>query len=267
MCVYPVIYCYLINNFGVFVRNLIRLFSISIIYFFISYNHLSYSQEITVGIEPFPPLINDDGSGLVINFLSGLSDTTDLNFNFQLMTYARAKKDLQSERLQLIGLTPFQLETQNFYEFGVELDWHIDTCVDFFSLNKSYFNVEELPEASIGTLLGNAEFFAEIIDVSVDKFVEVSSLEQLVKMLALGRLKVILFERASTMTAIKASGIKDIYYKNMGIVPASLAVPNTPMGLKLKAQLDLLLLNLDNEQFFSEFIHYTSMENSGQVIN
>tara|TARA_R110000787_G_scaffold7876_3_gene26239 strand:+ start:2118 stop:2858 length:741 start_codon:yes stop_codon:yes gene_type:complete len=244
-----------------------RLAVITIIYLFILSSHLSYAQELKVGIEPFPPLINEDGSGLVLDMLSTLTAETDLNFNFQIMTYARAKKELKSERLQLIGLTPFQLETKKFYQYGLELDWHIDTCVDFVALNDRYFDVEKLPDGSIGTLLGNAEFFAEIINVSVDKFVEVSSLEQLVKMLALGRLKVILFERASTMTAIKASGIKDIYYKNMGIVPASLAVPNTPAGLILKTKLDNLLIDLDNTAFFSEFINYTSMADSGHVIN
>ena len=247
--------------------QLVRLCTITIIYFFTSCCHLSYAQELTVGVEPFPPLINEDGTGLVVDMLSTLTAETDLNFNFQTMTYARAKKELKNERLQLIGLTPFQLETKTFYQYGVELDWHIDTCVDFFALNDRYFDIGKLSDGSIGTLLGNAEFFAEIINVSVHKFVEVSSLEQLVKMLALGRLKVILFERAATMTAIKASGIKDIYYKNMGIVPASLAVPNTPTGLILKTKLDGLLTDIDNNEFFTEFINYTSMPDSGHVIN
>jgi hypothetical protein len=72
--------------------------------------------------------------------------------------------------------------------------------------------------------------------VPVIKFVEVSSLEQLVKMLALGRLSVILFERVSTMGTIKTLNIENIYYKKRGIVPASLAVSNTTKGIILKRQ-------------------------------
>jgi polar amino acid transport system substrate-binding protein len=249
-----------------YVQKLVHLFSVAIIYFFITYSHLCYSQEINVGFEPFPPLINEDGSGLVVDILNTLSAGKNLHFNFHIMTYGRAKKDLKSKRLELIGLTPYQLETKKFYQYGVELNWHIDTHVDFFSLNKDYFNIEQLPDGSIGTLIGNKEFFSEIINVPVIKFVEVSSLKQLVKMLALGRLSVILFERVSTMSTIKELKIENIYYKEMGIVPASLAVLNSKEGLMLKTQLDNLLLNLDNEEYFSEFINYTSMNVSGKVI-
>jgi polar amino acid transport system substrate-binding protein len=242
----------------------LRICSLAII--FITYSQLSYSKEIDVGFEPFPPLINEDGSGLVVDMLNTLAASKNLHFNFHIMTYGRAKKDLQSELLKLIGLTPYRLETQEFYQYGVELNWHIDTQVDFFSLNKDYFNIEQLPDGSIGTLIGNAAFFSEIINVPVIKFVEVSSLEQLVKMLALGRLSVILFERVSTMSTIKTLSIEHIYYKKMGIVPASLAVSNTTEGNILKKQLDSVLLNLDNQEFFSDFINYTSMSDSGKVI-
>ena len=182
------------------------------------------------------------------------------------MTYGRAKKDLESKRLQLIGLTPYQLETQGFYQYAAELNWHINTHVDFFSLNKGYFNIEKLPNGSIGSLIGNAEFFSEIINVPVIRFAEVSSINQLVKMLALGRLKVILFERVSTMSTIKKLNVENIYYKKMGIVPASLAVSNTTEGLMLKTQLDNLLSGVDNNEFFSDFINYISMNDSGEVI-
>jgi polar amino acid transport system substrate-binding protein len=249
-----------------FVDKLANLFSVAIIYFFISYSHLCYSEEIDVGFEPFPPLINEDGSGLVIDMLNTLSAGENLHFNFNIMTYGRAKKDLKSKQLSLIGLTPYQLETQEFYQYGVELNWHIKTQVDFFALNKNHFNIEHLPNGGIGTLIGNAEFFSEITNIPVIKFVEVSSLKQLVKMLALGRLKVILFERVSTMSTIKKLNIEKIHYKKMGIVPASLAVSNTKEGLLLKTQLDKLLFNLENKEFFSKFINYTSMDDSGEVL-
>lgn len=246
--------------------KLVHIFCVASTYFFISYSQLSYSWEIDVGLEPFPPLINEDGSGLVVDMLNTVSSRENLQFNFHIMTYGRAKRDLESRRVKLIGLTPYQLETQAFYEYATELNWHINTYVDIFALNKDCFNIEQLPDGSIGTLIGNAEFLAEIVNVPVIKFVEVSNLEQLVKMLALGRLNVILFERMSTMSAIKALNIENIYYKKMGIVPASLAVANTKEGLRLKSQLDSVLDDLDNNEFFSGFINYTSMHDSGTVI-
>ncbi len=38
------------------------------------------------------------------------------------------------------------------------------------------------------------------------------------------------------------------------------------LTFSVSAQLDNLLLNLDNEEYFSEFINYTSMNVSGKVI-
>ncbi|WP_340680334.1 hypothetical protein [Paraglaciecola sp.] len=246
--------------------KLAHLFSVTVIYVFIAASELSYAEEIDVGFEPFPPIINEDGSGLMFDMLNTLSVGTNLHFKFHIMTYARAKKDLANKRLKLIGMTPYQLETQDFYQYGAELNWHIDTHVDFFSLHKDYFNIAQLPDRSIGTLVGNAAFFSAVINVPVNKFVEVSSLKQLVRMLAFGRLKVILFERVSTMSTIKAQQIENIYYKKMGMVPASLAVSNTKEGLMLKAQLDNLLANAENKEFFSGFINYAAMSDSGKVI-
>ncbi len=85
-------------------------------------------------------------------------------------------------------------------------------------------------------------------------------------MLEMGRLKVILFERVSTMSTIKSLNIENIYYKEMGIVPASLAVSNTAEGLKLKELLDNKLSNIENDKLFSDFIHYTSNNAFGKVI-
>lgn len=71
-----------------------------------------------VGFETFPPLINEDGSGLLIDILNILSADNNLHFNFHIMTHARAKQDLKSKRLKLIGLTPDQLEMQHSINTG-----------------------------------------------------------------------------------------------------------------------------------------------------
>lgn len=229
------------------------------------FSPLSSAEEINVGFEPFPPLINEDGSGLVKDMLTGLLEQKKLRFNIKIMTYARAKNELKSGQLNLIGLTPYQLETEDFYQYARELNWHIQTRVDFFALKPRYFNIEKLPDGSIGTPIGNAAFFSEVTNVPIKKFVEVSSLKQAVKMLAQGRLNVILFERVSTMSTIRALNIENIYYKNMGNIPASLAVPNTNEGLMLKQQLDSLLDGVENQDYFTGFTDYTSMQTSGEV--
>lgn len=247
-------------------RKIAMFFVLTIICLSSTLSFVGHSKEIIVGLEPFPPLINEDGGGMLVDMLSTLSTGHEIQFKFLNMTYGRAKKDLKNNKLQLIGLTPHRLETEAFYQYAKELEWHIDTHVDFYSLDKTYFNVENLPDGSIGTPIGNAEFFSQIIGVPVSKFVEVSSLQQLVKMLALGRLKVILFERVSIVSTLKSAAIQNVFYQEMGIVSASMAVANTPEGTALKKRLDDWLLTTNNEQFFKEFIHHSLSKKSGQVL-
>lgn len=226
---------------------------------------IANAQEVEVGIEPFPPLINEDGSGYIINLLNGLTKNTALTFNFHIMTYARAKNELKHKRLNLIGLTPKNSETKEFYQYANELSWDFDTTVDIFSTSKNKVNLNELPDLGIGTLIGNADYFAEMIDVPLNKFIEVRSLEQLVQMMALGRLNVVIFERVAMMSTIKRLKVESIYYQHFITLPASFAVTKDKQGTELKAKLDLLLNQTSNEQYLTDFSQYTNMDKSGVV--
>ena len=159
------------------------------------YCNLAISNEIDVGFEPFPPLINEDGSGYLIDLLNALTKDSPLTLNYQLMTYARAKQELKHTRIDLIGLTPKNSETSQFYQYAQELNWSFDTTVDIFSIAKVKLHPSKLPNRSIGTLLGNADFFSEKFGIAKEKFVEVRSLAQLIKMMELNRLSfIILFQ-------------------------------------------------------------------------
>lgn len=246
----------------------------------ISLNSLAKNTNISVGLEPFPPLVNEDGSGFVINMLNALQEDSSLNFNYQIMTYARAKRELKNQRIDMIGLTPKDSETQEFYQYAQELTWHFNTTVDLYSTSLEHFDLDKLPNQSIGTLIGNADFFAELAGVPKEKFIEVNSLEQLIMMMARGRVNVILFERVAMMSAIH--GLKDdlfnkvptafnspekpqkIYYQKFKIIAASIAVSNNKAGKKLKQQLDKLLIK-DTEQFFSTIAPFAQLPDNGIV--
>jgi len=232
---------------------------------YLSCNTLISSQEIHVGFEPFPPVINHDGSGLAVDMLNALSENTGLEFNFQLMTYARAKKELKSNRIDLIGLTPKDNETAEFYQFAKELNWSIDTTVDLFSTSIKQLELSDLPDRAIGTLIGNADFFSEQTQLSKEKFIEVSSLDQLVQMMLKGRITVVIFERASMMSTIKKLKISNIYYKKFAVMPASLAVAKHDKGLALKTKLDEVLNLIDIKHIFSNFHRYSNMDDEGVV--
>jgi polar amino acid transport system substrate-binding protein len=257
-------------------KFVLLLFILSLFSFKLLANH----SEILVGLEPFPPLVNEDGSGLVIDMLNAMQEKSHLNFNYQIMTYARAKKELRNDRISLVGLTPKNSETKEFYQYAQELSWHFDTTVDFYANSPNSFEIEKLPANSIGTLIGNADFFAELANIPRNKFIEVSSLSQLILMMARGRLKVILFERVAMMSTIKKlsqnrlspspieflslDNSHKIYYKKFKIIAASLAVANNAEGKALKEQLDQLLSE-NTSQYFKKIAPYAQLPDSGVI--
>lgn len=245
-----------------------------------SFKLIANPTDITVGLEPFPPLVNEDGSGFVINMLNALQENASLNFNYQIMTYARAKKELENHRIDMVGLTPKDSETQEFYQYAQELTWHFNTTVDLYSTSPTNFDLDKLPNNSIGTLIGNADFFAELAGVPKEKFIEVSSLSRLVMMMARGRLKVILFERVAMMSTIKElqndltskvpsefnspESPQKIYYKKFKIIAASLAVAKNEAGYKLKKQLDKLLAE-NTHQYFEKIAPFAKLPDTGVI--
>ncbi len=224
-----------------------------------------FAQTINVGFEPFPPMITEHGKGHVINMLHIIENNSDLKFNIEIMTYARAKLALKNNKLDLIGLTPQQLETNEFYSYGQDLSWSIAAQVDIFSLKGEPIDIAKIPDTSIGTLIGNADFFSELLDIPREKFVEVTSLNQLIKMLAKGRLKLATFERIAMMSTIKRLKIKTIYYQKYGVIQASMAVANNAKGLALKNKLDKLLNKLNINFEFQQIIDYRNLPDSGVV--
>ncbi|WP_206483819.1 transporter substrate-binding domain-containing protein [Thalassotalea sp. G2M2-11] len=237
----------------------------TIIFFIIVFSFQAIAEEINVGLEPFPPLINEDGTGVIIDIFNQISSHSDLSFNIHLMTYARAKRDLKNHQLDIAGLTPKNNETESFYQYGHELDWSFKTNVDIFTYQKPPINIKQLPEYSVGTLLGNAEFFAQVLNMPINKFVEVSSLPQLVKMLAKGRIQSIVFERISTMTTIKQLNKQGIYYQKIANIPASLAVQNNDKGKQLKQKLDQLLIQSQITIQNKKLEFYNTLTDTGQV--
>ena len=225
----------------------------------------AYAKDIHIGIEPFPPIITEDGTGYAIDMFKAIEVISDLKFHFHIMNYARAKKELKNNNLDLIGLTPKGYETADFYGYAEDIDWGVSAKVDLFTLNTKHFNIDSLPEQSIGTLRGNADFFSELLNIPRNKFIEVSSLPQLIQMLALKRLDVITFERASTMTTLEKFKVRDVFYQNVAKIPASFAVRNNKAGKELKATLDKYLTQIKSNYYFTAYFHYQKMKDAGKV--
>ena len=224
-----------------------------------------FAKNINVGFEPFPPMINESGQGHVINMLRAIEKISNFKFNIKIMTYARAKLALKNHQLDLIGLTPQRLETEEFYRYAQDLNWNIAAHVDIFSQKSKHIDIANIPNASIGTLIGNADFFSELLDIPRAKFVEVTNLDQLVKMLAKGRLELATFERVAMMSTIKRLQVSNIRYQKFGVIPASMAVANSAKGLTLKLQLDELLRKVSIDLNNPQINHHRNLPNTGIV--
>ncbi|MFT5756132.1 MAG: polar amino acid transport system substrate-binding protein [Alteromonadaceae bacterium] len=224
------------------------------------------AQNITVGMEPFPPFITAQATGYSVDMLRSIEKISDLKFDIIMMTYARAKHELEFNRIDIAGPTPKKLETTAFYQYAQELDWQVSTKSDLFSLDKKYFNSDNLQQGRIGTTLGNADFFADKTGIARSKFIETSTLNQLVSLLLKGRIDVLIFERVSVMSLLQAqSAQQKVYYQSIGEVAVSIAVAKNEAGNKLKTKLDRLIKQIDQDSIFSSYLKYSHLPDSGTV--
>ena len=235
-------------------------------------NGLSFSclaEKLHIGMEPFPPFVNAQGTGLTIDMLHAIEDISDLEFEIEieieLMTYARAKYQLKNHNIDILGHTPKDLETIDFCQYGQELDWMINTTSDIFAFDRQNFDLSKLKKGRIGTTLGNADFFAKQMDIPRDKFIQTATMDQLVNMFIKRRIDVLVFERVSVMTLLQEQKVAGVYYQSIGKVPASLAVYKDVSGDKLKQKLDALIKQLPLDDIFSGYLKYTSLPNTGEV--
>ncbi len=239
-----------------------------IVWFGILINGFVFSclaEKINVAMEPFPPFVNAEGTGLTIDMLHAIEKISDLTFDIEIMTYARAKHQLKNQRIQIVGHTPKNLETDEFYLYAQELNWMIDTTSDIFTFERKFFDLSILKKGRIGTTTGNADFFAKQMKIPRDKFIQTATLRQLVDMLLKRRIDVLVFERVSVMTLFQEKKMSGVYYQSIGKVPASFAVYKNSDGEKLKEKLDKLIKQLPLEAIFAGYLQHAHLPESGKV--
>ena len=108
-----------------------------------------YAERLVIAFEPFPPFINEDGEGLTANMLREIEAISNFTFDIKIMTYARAKHELEHQRIDIAGHTPKDIETAEFYQYAIELDWQIKTTSDLFSLEAKHISLEQIKHQKI----------------------------------------------------------------------------------------------------------------------
>lgn len=220
------------------------------------------SRPLRVSLEPFPPLVNADGSGLAIALLRRVEKASSLRFNIEIMPYSRARHLLRLGQTDVMGPVPLGLEDAAFYRDAVELAWRVPTITDLFVLDPELLASDRLSGLELGTTLGNGEFLSGLIGVSRENFVE-TSLENLVQMLLAGRIQGIVFERASTLSTFYQMGVDNVYFRSLGRIGAGFAVRADEHGEMLKNMLDPLLAKSANHGLFSTYNLFQRLPEKG----
>ncbi len=224
----------------------------------------AFSEPITAMLEPMPPLINEDGTGMTVDLLKAVAASAGFTLTVKIATYTRAKAELMAGSIQIMGHTPYKLEEPAFYDYAQEPQWYIDTFSDIYVLKPENAEKPKWNSLKIGTPRGNKEFMASISGVPETAFFE-DQLDNLVNMLAAGRIDAIMFERSSTMSTILKLGKKNIYYNTVSKVPASLGFAKTAAGTDLMKRLDAAIKNYNSKPIFAKFTVFTSLPEKGIV--
>lgn len=223
------------------------------------------AEIIKVCVEPFPPLINENGTGYSITLLKEIEKITDLSFDIIVVPYSRAKRQLENNEADLIGHTPHGKETREFYVYAQELDWSLPTISDIYAMKQEIVNREPLSSINvIGTPRGNKEFFSEFMAIPMEKFYE-GKLDNLLKMMNDNRIEAFIFERASTIETLKKLKIEGVYYKKIDTIGASFAMRNDTHGQILKEKMDNTIKKLNIKHIYKNYDVYTNLPAKGMV--
>jgi polar amino acid transport system substrate-binding protein len=226
--------------------------------------HGLYSETVKVGLEVFPPMIRDKQNGYIIDVLKKIETTSNLNFQIDIMPYNRTKNDLKSGQLDLIGLTPYGLETKDFYQYAQEIDLIIGVKTDIYVKDPN--KLKDITKLKIGIPRGNEDFASELLGVSKDHFY-IGEIDNLLKMLDAGRIDAFWFERSATMRSLRGLIISGIYYKQFpqNTIYIGFAVQKNQKGNTLKKTLEDQLKKIDKEKILGDYNRYFDLPLEGIV--
>lgn len=227
------------------------------------------AELVRVGLEPFPPLINADGSGYTVDVLNALERQAGMEFDIRIMSYRRAKIELKKGNIDLMGHTPWRAEHGDFYRYAQELQFKVPARVALFAREKQFLDLNQLGKGRLGTPTGNADFMAEVIGVGLPTFTE-APLDSLVEMLALGRIDAIVFSKGAVLQTLEAheeQNLKPLYKTLREDIFAGLAVAKNHRGDRLERKLNWALKEIDLATLLDPYQAYLARKVDQQVLD
>ena len=236
--------------------------------FTLIFSQAVFAQEIRVGLEPLPPLIIDKNTGYTVDMLKAIEKNTDLKFTIKIMPYNRVKHAIKSGDIDLGGHTPYKMETPDFYAYAVDVEWYVTTLIDVYAKTSGDAASDNYKVSKrIGTPRGNEGFMSELFGIPTANFM-VNELDNIVKMLNVGRLDFILFERSATMSTIQKLKLPNIHYLMIDdSIKAGFAVNKNARGQEVKKLMEAAIRNTDQDSLFKDFFKYTRLPAEGVVPN
>ncbi|MBN1967821.1 MAG: transporter substrate-binding domain-containing protein [Candidatus Delongbacteria bacterium] len=212
------------------------------------------SKIIVTNLEPMPPIVIDQSEGIIIKLLEKIIIDKDNSLDVRIVPYSRAKLNLKELKCDLMGMTPYGLEAEDFYTYAQEINFRIETKTDFYCLEKNKDKINDINSLKIGIPHGNDDFASEVLGLPKTNFYP-GSLDNLFKMLSAGRIDAIWFERASCFQTITNLKISNIYHKKYPpeSIFAGLAVQKNEEGSKLKKSIDEALKSLDLNEIMKDY--------------
>jgi hypothetical protein len=221
------------------------------------------NEEIRVGLEETPGLLQSDGKGILNSVLREIEETKKLKFKMTYLSYMRAKLEMKKGNLDLIGLTPHKFETKNFYEYAQELDWSFGTNLVLFCTKKKSLELKK--NEIIGTPAGNEQFISEVLELNVNRF-SVGNLRSLIMRMKKNRIPCLAFEEISTIKIAKELGIEKLYFKKIKEVRASFAVNKGHFSQKKKDDLEKGFSEINWEKYLANVSRLPKDQRTGEFI-
>ncbi|HOD54873.1 MAG TPA: transporter substrate-binding domain-containing protein [Candidatus Cloacimonadota bacterium] len=223
-----------------------------------------YSEVVKVGLEAFPPMIRDKQTGYMIEILKKIESNTNNKFQIDTMPYNRAKNELKSGALDLISLTPYGLETKEFYVYAQEIDLEIGVKTDLYVKDPN--KLKDITKLKIGIPRGNEDFASELLGISKDHFY-LGEIDNLLRMLDAGRLDAFWFERSATMRSLRGLIISGFHYKQypQDTINIGFAVQKNEKGNKLKKMIEEQLKIVDKTKILGDYNRYFDLPSEGIV--
>ncbi len=226
------------------------------------------AERLQVYLEPFPPLVSEQGQGLINQLFSKIEQISDIRFDIHIATTSRIRENLDNGTADLGG--PFALVEE---ELGLMRNAVIPLKIKFLVKNDIYStkeintNIQHFKTLKrVGVPFGDEAFVAQLVGISAQQ-VHLQKLDNLCLMLAKGRIDALAFERGAAMSCIQKFQLENIYYRRHPIddIPVGLVISDTIRGAKIKEKLDRLIETIDMKEALKRYYYFLNLPDHGTV--